>query len=69
MNRSISRGLQSSFSPDSITVDIRWSLSTLSALLRMNIFTHIHLWTWIDNPFHVDPEIENPDEQMELNFS
>jgi hypothetical protein len=46
-----------------------WSLSTLSALLRMNIFTHRDLWAWINNPFHIDPEIENNAEQMELNFS
>ena len=28
-----------------------WSLSNLVALLRMNLFTHRDLWSWIDRPF------------------
>jgi IS4 transposase len=28
-----------------------WHLSNLVALLRMNLFTHRDLWTWIDQPF------------------
>lgn len=28
-----------------------WSLSNLVALLRMNLFTHRDLWTWLDDPF------------------
>ncbi len=28
-----------------------WSLSTLAALLRWNLFTHRGLWEWVDNPF------------------
>jgi hypothetical protein len=28
-----------------------WSLSNLVALLRMNLFTHRDLWTWLDQPF------------------
>ncbi len=30
---------------------IKWSLSNLVALLRMNLLTHKDLWQWIDNPF------------------
>ena len=32
-----------------------WSLSNLVALLRMNLFTHRDLWTWLDNPLGVPP--------------
>lgn len=28
-----------------------WSLSNLVALLRMNLFVHRDLWTWLDQPF------------------
>ncbi len=28
-----------------------WALSNLVALLRWNLFTHKHLWSWIDDPF------------------
>jgi hypothetical protein len=28
-----------------------WSLSNLVALLRMNLFTHHDLWSWINDPF------------------
>jgi hypothetical protein len=45
-----------------------WSLSTLSALLRMNIFTHRDLWAWINNPFQIEPESEMQVEQMALNL-
>ena len=33
-----------------------WSLSTLVALLRWNLFTYRDLWRWIDDPFGVPPE-------------
>ena len=33
-----------------------WSLSNLVALLRMNLFTHRDLWSWLDHPFEVVPE-------------
>lgn len=35
-----------------------WSLSNLSALLRMNLFTHRDLWAWLESPFEgpLDPE-------------
>jgi hypothetical protein len=32
-----------------------WSLSNLVALLRMNLFTHRDLWTWLDKPFGEQP--------------
>lgn len=35
---------------------IDWSLSNLVALLRWNLFTHKHLWKWIDDPFMPPPE-------------
>ena len=33
----------------------KWSLSNLVALLRMNLFTHRDLWTWLNKPFDVPP--------------
>jgi transposase len=33
-----------------------WSLSNLVALLRMNLFTHRDLWSWLDHPFEILPE-------------
>ena len=33
-----------------------WSLSNLVALLRMNIFIHRDLWTWINQPYEAPPE-------------
>jgi hypothetical protein len=32
-----------------------WSLSNLVALLRMNLFTHRDLWTWLHQPFETPP--------------
>lgn len=34
---------------------IAWSLSNLVALLRMNLFTHRDLWTWLHQPFETPP--------------
>ncbi len=45
-----------------------WSLSTLSALLRMNIFTYRDLWTWINSPFQIEPEPDIIVEQTALNL-
>lgn len=42
-----------------------WSLSNLVALLRMNLFTHGDLWTWLDKPFEILPV---PYEQQQLNL-
>jgi hypothetical protein len=40
-----------------------WSLSNLVALLRMNLFTHRDLWSWLDKPFEIPPV---PYEQEQL---
>lgn len=37
-----------------------WSLSNLVALLRMNLFTHRDLNAWIDRPFEVPPNEDEP---------
>lgn len=44
-----------------------WSLSTLVALLRMNLFTHRDLWSWLDNPFSTPPD-SGGDPQLTLGF-
>lgn len=45
---------------------IGWALSTLSALLRMNLFTYRDLWSWINDPYNTPP-IQIPQaEQMSL---
>jgi hypothetical protein len=33
----------------------KWSLSNLVAILRMNLFTHRDLWTWLNKPFDIAP--------------
>ena len=35
---------------------INWSLSNLSAMLRMNLLTYKDLWEWIDQPYFHPPE-------------
>jgi hypothetical protein len=45
----------------------KWSLSNLVTLLRMNLFTHKELWAWLDKPFEVIEEIEQP-EQLKLDL-
>jgi len=32
-----------------------WSLSTLAALLRWNLFAYRDLWDWVDNPYGPPP--------------
>jgi hypothetical protein len=44
-----------------------WSLSNLVALLRMNLFTHRNLWTWLDNPLGTPPDPGAP-QQAALRF-
>jgi hypothetical protein len=44
-----------------------WSLSNLVALLRMNLFTHRDLWTWLNHPFETAPVPYEP-EQLKLNL-
>jgi hypothetical protein len=46
----------------------QWSLSNLVALLRMNLFTHRDLWTWLNKPFDVLPIPYEP-EQLKLHFA
>jgi len=44
-----------------------WSLSSLAALLRMNLLTYQDLWAWLDNPFGVRPEeAPAPPQQLSL---
>jgi hypothetical protein len=45
-----------------------WSLSNLSALLRMNLFTYRDLWMWINRPFETPPIQAETAEQMVLNL-
>ena len=44
-----------------------WSLSTLVALLRMNLFTHRDLWTWLNDPYETPPTFYEP-QQLELSL-
>lgn len=44
---------------------IQWSLSNLSALLRMNLLTYRELWLWLDNPFNTPPIVPE-DKQLSL---
>lgn len=37
-----------------------WSLSNLVALLRMNLFVHRDLWSWLNDPFNDPAEIPEP---------
>jgi hypothetical protein len=39
-----------------------WSLSNLVALLRMNLFTHRDLWTWLNHPFETAPVPYEPEQ-------
>jgi len=45
-----------------------WSLSNLVALLRMNLFTHRDLWTWLNNPYETPPTFYEP-QQLELGLA
>jgi IS4 transposase len=47
---------------------IGWSLSNLSALLRMNLFTYRDLEAWINRPFQTPPQQVQMVEQMKLAF-
>ena len=50
-----------------IKASFNWSLSNLVALLRMNLFTHRDLWTWLNEPFETPPT-PYAQEQMKLSF-
>ncbi len=41
-----------------------WSLSNLLALLRMNLFTHRHLWALLDQPYSAPPPIDVPHQEV-----
>jgi len=45
-----------------------WSLSNLTALLRMNLLTYQDLWRLIDAPYNVSPPFDEP-EQLKLSLS
>ena len=46
---------------------LRWSLSNLVAILRMNLFTYRNLWEWLDKPFQTPP-LPPPEQQLEFAF-
>jgi hypothetical protein len=46
----------------------KWSLSNLVALLRMSLFTHKDLWDWLDKPFEVLEDLDEP-EQLKFNLA
>lgn len=46
-----------------------WSMSNLVALLRMNLFTHRDLRTWLDEPFAVPPDPADVPRQTALAFA
>jgi hypothetical protein len=50
-----------------IKATFNWSLSNLVALLRMNLFTHRDLWSWLDEPFETPP-VPYEQEQMTLSL-
>jgi len=41
-----------------------WSLANLVALLRMNLFTHRDLWTWLDEPYTAPPPLDAPQQEV-----
>lgn len=47
---------------------IKWSLSNLVALLRLNLFVHRDLWEWLDEPFTPPPEL-TADPQTAFHFA
>jgi hypothetical protein len=46
-----------------------WSLANLVALLRMNLFTHRDLQTWLDQPFATPPDPADVPQQAALAFA
>ena len=45
-----------------------WHLSNLSALLRLNLFTHRNLWHWIDHPLEAPPGVVPLVQQLEFSY-
>ena len=46
-----------------------WSLSNLVALLRMNLFTHRDLTTWLNQPYAAPPDPKLSGPQIALAFA
>src|SRR5215470_12354272 len=46
----------------------KWSLSNLTSMLRLNLFTYRDLRAWLDNPFGTVPLAPLP-EQLSFHFS
>lgn len=46
----------------------QWSVSTLVAMLRYNLFTYRDLWTWINQPFEPPPALIMQ-EQLSFNWN
>lgn len=46
---------------------LKWSLSNLVALLRLNLFTYRDIWKWVNDPFET-PSDGVKEEQLKLNF-
>jgi hypothetical protein len=44
------------FTP-SLKSSFSWSLSTLAALLRQQLFFYRDLWVWLDDPFRSPPAL------------
>lgn len=44
----------------------KWSLSTLAAMLRMNLFTYRDLMDWLNDPFRTPPIVPKP---VQLSFA
>ncbi len=51
-----------------LVAKLKWSLSNLVALLRMNLFTHRDLMAWLNHPFETPP-MPYEQEQMALNLT
>lgn len=47
---------------------MKWSLSNLIALLRLNLFVHRDLWAWIDEPFAPPDGYDPPPLQTTFKF-
>jgi IS4 transposase len=48
-----------------------WSLSTLAALLRQQLFFYRDLWVWLDDPFHAPPAlagVHDDAQQLEITW-
>lgn len=39
---------------------LKWSLSNLVSILRLNLFTYRDLWSWLDDPYGIPPHPPDP---------